>query len=94
MQNTALGADIDKLATAKGSKFPGKLDDYVKFIETDLKDIPLSKLFPSDHKESIFFDNFASSLPGKSELSSKMLKRVLREYLTGKSSLTGTGEKL
>lgn len=94
VEASSIGSDIDKLATAKNPKYPGKLDDYLKFIETDLKDVPLSKLFPSDHKKSIFFDNFDTDFSVDSKLSGKMLKKVLREYLTGSSILTGNGDKL
>lgn len=67
--NTSLSNDIDNLAKAPGSNFPGKLDDYLKFIESDLKDIPLSKLFSIDHKKSIFFDNFSTDFSVDSKLS-------------------------
>ncbi len=92
--NPSLIQDIDKLTNAPSSKFSWKLDDYLKFIETDLREIPLSKLFPSDHKKTIFFDNFETEFSIGDKLSGKMLKRVLREYLTGNQVVTWNWDKL
>jgi hypothetical protein len=94
VEASGIGAEVDKLAANKSLNKPGKLDDYLKFIEVDLKDIPLSKLFPTDHKKSIFFDNFDTEFSVDNKLSGKMLKRVLREYLTGNQALTGNGDQL
>jgi hypothetical protein len=71
----------------------GKMEDYVAFIEKELKDVSLSKLFPTDHKQSIFFDDGNTLLPTDSKLSAKMLKYVLRSYLTGNTVLSGSGDK-
>lgn len=95
IKDSIVSTRINSFATAQEkAKQPatGKLEDYITFIETNLKDTPLSALFPNDHKQSIFFDNGNSLLPGENKLSPKMLKYVLRAYLTGNTILSGTGD--
>lgn len=96
-ENTELTERITKFASAQEKakqSATANLDYYISFIEKDLKDVSLSKLFPTDHKSSIFFDESNSELPTDSKISPKMLKLVLRTYLTGKDTLTGNGDKI
>lgn len=93
VEASGIGADVDRLANIKWSKYPWKLDDYLKFIEIDMKDIPLSKLFPADHKKSIFYPDGEPDFSVDKKLAPVMLKKILREYLTWSKNLTGTGDK-
>ena len=97
MQNTSVIASVNRVSQmSEKNKKPetGKMEDYLKFIETDLKDVPLTQLFPEDHKESIFYDNFKTPISVPDNLSEKMLKEVLRAYLGGANMdrLFGVGD--
>lgn len=99
MKDAPLSTRIDTFA-ADQKKYKkeqtGKLDDYVTFIETDLKDVPLSKIFATNHIESVFYDGPETNLPTKNILGNKMLKTVLRAYLMGSNyeTLTGSGDTM
>lgn len=86
LKNTSVIASVDRVSkNAEKKKEPqtGKIDDYIKFIETDLKDTPLNKLFPEEHKESIFWDTHPTLFSPPSNLNAKILKEVIRAYLGG-----------
>lgn len=95
MQNTSVIASVNYVSqTAKKYKKPetGEMEDYLQFIEIDLKDKPLNQLFPQDHKESIFYDNFNTPISVPDKLSKKMLKKVLLVYLGGANMDQLSGE--
>lgn len=86
MQNTSVIASVNRVSQiAKKNNRPetGKIEDYLKFIETDLKDKPLTQLFPDDHIESIFSDSHTTPIIVRENLDKKILKEVLRAYLGG-----------
>jgi hypothetical protein len=95
MQNASVIESVDRLSQmSKKDKKPeiGTMEDYLEFIEKDLKDVPLNKLFPEDHKESIFYDDFNTPISVPDKLSKKMLKKVLRAYLGGANMAQLSGE--
>lgn len=79
--------------TAKkyGVKWTGTIDEYLGYIE---KDIPLAKLFPNDHKKSIFFDGGDMEISLENKFDPRMFKTILRAYLmgTGYETLTGNAD--
>ncbi len=89
--DTVLKNKVDQLANTKGTPSPGKLDDYLNYIEKDLSDTPLSKIFPTEHTKSIFHDSANTELTPNTNLWVKMFKRVMRAYLvgTGYDTLSG-----
>ena len=97
MQNASVIASVNRVSqNAEKNKKPetGKMEDYLQFIETDLKDKPLNQLFPQDHKESIFWDTHKTSFSVPPNLNAKILKEVIRAYLGGDNMdrLFGTGD--
>ena len=84
LQNTALSGKIDQLSDLQkkyNKPAIGKIWDYITYIETNLKDTPLTQIFPDDHKESIYYDTGKTPISVPPNLDSKMLKAVLRSYL-------------
>ena len=95
LQNTTLSGKIDQLSDLQkkyNKPAIGKIWDYISYIETSLKDMPLAQIFPDDHKESIYYDNGKTPISIPSNLDSRMLKAVLRSYLGGPwiDSVSGT----
>ncbi len=90
----ALVERVNKAADIKWNVSTAKFDDYINYIEKDIADTPLSKIFPIDHTKSIFHDSVNTELSPDSKMGTKMLKRVMRAYLvgTGYDTLSGTGD--
>ncbi|MDP2103914.1 MAG: hypothetical protein Q8K26_03265, partial [Candidatus Gracilibacteria bacterium] len=98
-KDTNLGEKVKKFSESKKqykSKEIGNIDDYLNYIEIDVKDVPLVQLFPSDHKKSIFSGEGSMELSLKDNLDPLMFKTVFRAYLmgTGYDTLTGTGDAM
>jgi hypothetical protein len=85
---------VNKAADIKWNASTAKFDDYINYIEKDLSNTPLSKIFPTDHTKSIFHDSVGTELSPSGTMGVKMLKRVMRAYLmgTGYDTLSGTGD--
>lgn len=97
IKDANLGEKVKKFSESKKqykSKETGNMDDYLNYIEKDIKDIPLVQLFPNDHKKSIFSGESNMELSLKDTLDPLMFKAVFRAYLmgTGYDALTGTGD--
>ncbi len=85
---------VNSAANIKWNTSTAKFDEYINYIEKDIADTPLSKIFPTDHTKSIFHDSINTELSPSSTIWVKIFKRVMRAYLmgTGYDTLSGTGD--